>query len=808
MFRNYIKIALRNLWKQKSFSAINIIGLAAGLCCFMLIALFVLDELGYDRYNEKADRIFRVNADIKFGGNNLHFTQTPDLMGEVLKKDYPEIEEYTRIYFNGGSKLIKKGTEYINEVNVAHVDSTFFWVFTLPAIAGNALTALDEPNTVVLTKSMAMKYFGRADVVGKTIETNDHNSTVYTIKAVVKDVPRNSHFRFDFFFSMKNVEYPWGKHLSNNFHTYLLLKPGINAEAFEKKSFSQYLEKYVFPQAKQILEINSLEEFKKAGNLLEYTLMPLTKIHLYSDRNFEITPPGNIQYIYIFSAVALFILLIACVNFMNLTTARSVNRAKEVGIRKVLGTERRFLIAQFLSESTLMVVLSMIIALVLTYLILPLFNDVANKAIPFGNLASPVLLPVLILLPFVIGLLAGSYPAFYLSSFRPILVLKGRFGNKKSSLRSALVVFQFATSIVLIIGTIVIYRQLDYIQTKELGYKKEQVLIINDTYVLQNNVEAFKTEVLNLPGVLGGTVSGFLPVTSSNRSNNSYTKDAVRNSKNALSMQAWRVDYDYLKTMGMEIVKGRNFSTDFGSDSSAVIINETTAKILGYADPVGEKIYQTDNDGIQTTFHIIGMVRNFNYESLKQTIGPLSFFLQESTGMASFKVNTNDLPGLIKSIEAKWKVMAPGFPYSYRFLDESFNDMYRNEQRVGRIALIFSVIAILIACLGLFSLATFTAEQRTKEIGIRKVLGASVTSIVNLLSIDFLKWVLLAFIVATPIARYAMNRWLQDFAYRIDIGWEIFIIAGILTVLIAVLTVSFQAVKAAMANPVKSLRSE
>lgn len=774
MFRNYLKVALRNLWKQKTFSAINVIGLATGLCCFLLIAMYVVDELSYDRFNKKASRIYRVSSDIKFNGSEMHFTQTPDLMGETLIKDYPEIETYTRVFVNSGAKLVKKGTEFINESNVAHVDSTFFNIFTVPAIHGNTQVALNEPNTVVLTKSTALKYFGTTDVLDKTLETNDNNSTVYKVKAVVEDVPKNSHFKFDFFFSMKNVNYEWNQHLSNNFHTYLLLKPGVDAETFGKMALNQYVEKYVLPAAKQFMEIGSMEEFKKAGNYLEYSLTPLTKLHLYSDRNYELSPVGNIQYIYIFSAVAIFILLIACVNFMNLTTARSANRAKEVGIRKVLGTERKALIAQFLSESTLMVILSMVIALALTAAVLPLFNDVANKSISFQSLLSPVILPLLILLPFVVGLMAGSYPAFYLSSFRPIMVLKGRFGNKRGTLRSALVVFQFATSIILIIGTIVVYRQLNFIQTKELGFKKDQVLIINDAYALNRNVDAFKNDVLQLPGVESGTLSSYLPVSNSSRSDNTYSSTPVMDSKTGLNMQAWEVDYDYLKTMGMSLSKGRNFSKDFGSDSSGVIINEATAKILGYADPIGKNLYRNTNDGRTFKYEIIGVVNNFNFETLKQPIGPLGFFLAPSTGLASFKIRDANVTTLLKSIEAKWKTMAPGMPFSYRFLDESFNDMYRDEQRIGKIALTFSVLAILIACLGLFGLAAFVAEQRTKEIGIRKVLGASVNGLVGLLSKDFVKLVVIAFVIAAPVAWYFMHKWLQDFEYRISINWGVF----------------------------------
>jgi putative ABC transport system permease protein len=585
------------------------------------------------------------------------------------------------------------------------------------------------------------------------------------------------------------------------------LKPGVDAKAFEKKAMNQYVQKYVLPAAKQFMEIGSMEEFEKAGNYLRYSLTPLKEIHLYSDRNYELTPVGNIQYVYIFSAVALFILLIACVNFMNLTTARSANRAKEVGIRKVLGTERKALITQFLSESTLMVILAMIISLGLTYLVLPLFNDMASKNMTFGSLLSPVILPLLVVLPFLVGLLAGSYPAFYLSSFRPIMVLKGRIGNKRGTLRSALVVFQFATSIILIIGTIVIYRQLNFIQNKELGFKKDQVLIVNDAYALGNNVTAFKNDVLQLPGVEGGTLSSYLPVSNSSRSDNTYSSTPVMDSKSGFNMQAWEVDYEYVKTMGMTIAKGRNFSKDFGADSTGVIINETTAKILGYADPIGKNIYRT-TDGQTLKYEIIGVVKNFNFESLKQSIGPLAFFLGQSPGLASFKVKAADVNGLLKTIESKWKTMAPGMPFSYRFLDESFNEMYRDERRVGKIALTFSVLAILIACLGLFGLAAFVAEQRTKEIGIRKVLGASVNGLVTLLSKDFVKLVGIAFLFAAPIAWYFMQKWLQDFEYRITIDWAVFVIAALIALFIAVATISFQAIKAALANPVKNLRTE
>ncbi len=809
MIKNYFTIAWRNLRKNKIYSILNITGLAIGLASFLLIAIYMLDELSYDRFNANADRIYRINSDIRLGGGDLHLPVTSDMMGQLLIKDYPSIEQYTRIYASAGSKLVKKDNVFINERRVAHVDSTFFDVFTIPAIAGNTHTALNEPNTVVITESTARKYFGKTDVIGKTIETNDKKSPVYKITAVVRDIPSNSHFHFDFMFSMKNANYEWGQLTSHNFHTYLLLKKGADYKQLEK-NFEQYIDKYVLPSVRQFIKINSMDEFRKAGNQLEYTLIPLTKIHLHSNRSFELSASGNIQYVYIFGAVALFILLIACINFMNLTTARSAGRAKEVGIRKVLGTERRFLIFQFLTESTLMAVFSLLLALVIAYLVLPLFNEVASKTMTFGSLLSVRVLPLIIALPVIVGLLAGSYPAFFLSAFRPIEVLKGKLkmGNSSTSLRSVLVVFQFATSILLIVGTLVIYKQLSYIRSKDLGYNKQQVISIQNTYVLGDQQKAFKNSVLQMNGVVSGTLSSFLPVSNSSRNDNTYFKNPTMDIKESLDMQTWRIDYDYLKTLGMQIIKGRAFSPDFGGDSAAVIVNETTVRLLGYDDPVGKKIYQMGDSNKPEVYTIIGVVRNFNFESLKEGIGPLSFFLGSRSAMASFKVNTTDIKGLIGKIETLWKQMSPAMPFHYEFLDESFNEMYASEQRVGKIAIIFSTLAILIACLGLFGLATFVAEQRTREIGIRKVLGASVQGIVRLLSKDFLKLVAISFVIAAPVSWWTMNHWLNDFVYRIRLEWWIIALAGLLALLIALGTVSYQAIKSAIANPVKSLKTE
>ncbi len=811
MFTNYLKIAWRNLLKNKTFSFINIAGLAIGLSCFILIALYVADELSYDRYNEKAGRIFRINADINMGGTNLHLAVCSDPMGATLKKDYPQVEEFVRFFNSNGSKLIKKGNEFIDEQRVAHADSTLFSVFTLPAIDGDTKNALNEPNTVVLTESTAKKYFGNTHVVGKTIETNERKNNLYKITAVIKDIPSNSHFNFDFIFSMDNVEYGFGNYMSHNFQTYILLKEGADYKAFEK-NFPQVIEKYVYPQAKQFMQLSSMEEFKKNGNKLEYQLMPVTDIHLQSDRFPELGVNGSMQTVYIFSAVAIFILLIACINFMNLSTARSANRSKEVGIRKVLGTNKNSLVWQFLTESTLMVFISLLIALSIAWLIMPFFNNVSTKSLTLASLFNYRVLPFLLLLPFVVGALAGSYPAFFLSSFQPITVLKGKInaGFKRSTLRSGLVVFQFFISIVLIIGVTIIYNQLNYIQTKKLGFNKDQVLVLNGTGALGSKAETFKNEVAKMSGVKSATFSGFLPVNNSARSDNTYSGEAVMNDKNMFNMQTWNIDYDYLNTLGMEIIKGRGFSREFGSDSTAVIINETTAKILGHEDPIGKKIYTFDNNmaPVSISYTIIGVVKNFNFESLRQNIGPLCFRMGNNNWSTAFKVSATNINSLIKNIETKWKSMAPGMPFSYQFLDESFDNMYRTEQRVGKIALSFAILTILIACLGLFGLATYMAEQRTKEIGVRKVLGASIGNLVSMLSTDFLKLVLVAAVIAFPFAWYIMHKWLQDFAFRININWWVFAAAGIIALLIALVTVSFQAIKASMANPVQSLRTE
>ncbi len=810
MIRNYFKIAWRNLLKNKGFTIINITGLSLGIGCFIMITMFVTDELSYDRYHKKANRIYRINSDLKFGGTEMNMAVTSDPMGAALKNDYPEVEEFVRFYATQGSKLIKKGSEFINEIAVTHADSTLFNVFTLPVVVGDTRTALNEPNTVVITRTAAKRYFGAPNkALGQMLETDDNDRTLYKVTAVIEDIPKNSHFNFDFFFSMENVSYEFGNYLSHNFHTYIVLKEKTDYKVFNA-NFKEIINKYVIPQASKFIQVDNLAQFEASGNKLEYSLLPLTDIHLHSSRVVELSANGNIQYVYIFSATALFILLIACINFMNLTTARSSSRAKEVGIRKVLGTEKRSLIYQFLTESTLISVLALFIALVFVWLSLEWFNDLSGKDLLIHSLVSPQFLIFIIALPVLVGLLAGIYPAFFLSSFRPITVLKGKVssGQKKNLLRNFLVVFQFATSIILIVGTIVIYKQLDHIQNTSLGFNKDRVLIVENSGLPLETRQYLKNEIEQLIDVKSASFAGYLPVASSSRSDNTFSTEAVMTESNGFNMQYWNIDYDYMETLGMEIIDGRNFLQTFGTDSTAIILNETAVRLAGFENPIGKKIFTIDKDNNQITHTIIGVVKNFNYESLRQNVGALSFKLGNNSWATAFRFNTTEVGNLVDIIQEKYKTAASGMPFKYEFLDQSFDNMYRQERRIGKVALVFAILAIIIACLGLFGLATYIAEQRTKEIGVRKVLGASVSNIVRMLSTDFIKLVLIAFIIATPIAWWFMKTWLQDFAFRIDLNWWTFVLTGVLALLIALITLSFQAIKAAIANPVDSLRTE
>jgi len=811
MIRNYLKIAWRNLLKNKLYSFINIFGLAVGLTCFLLITLYVVDELSYDRQFKDAERIFRINSDIKFGGAEQRMAVSSDPFGATLKKDYAEVEQYVRLYANNSRRFVKKGSEFLVENNCLHADSTLLDVFSLTILEGDSKNVLTEPNTLLISKTAAQKYFGNASAVGKTLSVGLQNPVEYKVTAVYEDMPTNAHFQSDMFFPFKNInDYKFDNFLNHNFYTYIKLREGVDYKQFEKK-FDVVVDKYILPQAKTFMDVKSMDDFKKGGNYLKYSLTPLLDIHLKSDRIYEIGLNSDIQYVYIFSVVALFLLLIACINFMNLSTARSANRAKEVGIRKVMGTQRNSLIMQFMSESVLTSYLAFIIALVITILLIPFFNDIAGKQFTTQSLFQPLYLPFLVFLPLIVGVLAGYYPSFFLSSFLPIEVLKSKLNAnfRRSNFRNALVTFQFVTSLVLVISTSIIYRQLNYIQHKNLGFSKDQVLVVTGTSSLRDNNNVFKEEVKNMAGVKSATFAGFLPVANSSRSDNTFSTEAVFNSQNSFNMQAWAIDEDYIPTLDMEILKGRNFSKAFSTDSSAIILNEQAAKLLGFTNPIGKQLFINNgspNDVQALT--IVGVVKNFHYSSMRESVGPLCFRYGRTAWVTAFKINTEDPKALVKQIEAKWKTFAPEMPFNYHFMNESFDEMYRAEQRIGQISLIFAGLTVLIACLGLFGLITYIAEQRTKEIGVRKVLGASIWSIVQLLSKDFLKLVCLAFVIASPLAYYAMNTWLKDFAFKTDISPWVFVVAGVSTLLIALLTVSYQAIKAALMNPVKSLKTE
>ena len=810
MFKNFVKVALRNLWKNKAFSAINIIGLSVGLAVCLLIVLYVKDELSYDRYNAQAENIYRIDADLAFNGTQFISAVSPAPLAPTLKKDDPQIVQYTRTR-NFGDILIKKDNQNIPNHNAVFADSTFFQVFSIPMIAGNRLTALNEPNSIVIDETTAKKYFNSTNVLGKTLYVD--NSVNCKITGVIRDIPPQSHFHFSF---IRPIHDTWHNDqddwLSNNYASYVLVKPGVTKAALQK-AVDATINNYLVKQLDQLLHMNA-NDLKKSGNHFIYPVMPLADIHLHSNKSYEFEANGNISYVYIFSIIAIFILLIACVNFMNLSTARSANRAKEVGIRKVAGSSRSTLITQFLTESVLTSFLSLLLAIGIAALLLPLFNQLAGKDMRVWTLFSTWLLPVLVALIIVVGCIAGSYPAFYLSSFQPAQVLKGSIakGFKSSWLRSGLVVFQFFISISLIIGTMVIYNQLTYIRSREIGYNRDQVLVINNTYALDKKIKSFRQDLLKISGVEGATIAGSLP-TESGYNQNGWFRDPTLDAKQVNIMTDFYVDQNYIPTMGMQMKAGRNFSKDFISDSTAVIVNETAAMLLGFKNPLNQTLYRpsgyaSSGEFKSKPFHIIGVVKDFNFNSMHDKVGPLIIELNEDWGKIAMRINTKNIPALIAATENKWNSMGPGQPFSYSFLDADFNKIYNADQRTGTLFITFAIFAIFIACLGLFGLVTYAAEQRIKEIGVRKVLGASISEIVAMISKDFIKLVLIAFVIAFPVAWWMMNKWLQSFAYRINISWWVFALAGVLTIAIALITVSFQAIKAAMANPVTSLRSE
>jgi len=810
MIKNYFKIAWRNLKKQPFFTFLNTFGLAIGMAGGLLISLYIYDEMSFDKMFADADRIHRINLDIKFGGEANKYAEASDPLAATVKKEFPQVEMTTR-FRNRGSMLLRNNNADINvkEEHTTNVDDTFFDMFGIDLLYGDPKTALSEPNTLILTKTAAEKHFNINEAVGQSLLLN--NEDTYVVTGVIDDLPTNSFLRnHSVFISMAGYEQAyennWG---SNNYPTFVKLIPTAKIEDFQV-----YLEtifgKYLVPWAQSFMPGITEEQFLASGNYFIFSTTKIKDIHLHSNRVAELSPNGSMQNVYILSFIGLFLIILASVNFMNLSTAHSLKRAKEVGIRKTIGSTKFELIGQFLTESGFISFISLLFAVVIAAVVMPFFNELSDKSlsIPFTN---PIFWLILILSGTLLGLLSGIYPAFFMSRFIPVKVLKG--GGESStgggSVRNSLVVFQFAISVFLIVSTLVVFQQLKFIQNKDLGYSKDRVLIIQDADATGKQVQAFKQQVQQLGQVNNASLSSFYP-TPSNRSNSSFFEEGKMGQEDALQMQKWRIDYDYVSTLDLEIIAGRDFDKQFSTDSLGIIINESAVAILGVTpeEAIGKKLssdLSNENKIFQT---VIGVVKNFHFETLRENIGALSLSIGSFSNAMAVKMDAGSFSNTISNIENIWKTMAPGQPFNYYFLDDSFNTTYKAEQRLGRIFTVFTILSILIACLGLFGLAAFNAEKRYKEIGIRKVLGASVSQITYQLSIDFLKLVSIAILISIPLSWFAMNKWLEDFSYRIEIGWGVFAIATILAIVISILTVSSQSIKAAVANPVKSLKTE
>ena len=806
MLRNHITRISRTLWRNKTFSAINIFGLSIGMATCLLILLYVQQEMSYDRFNEKADRICRVFFRGSVQDEKLNEAHVMPPVAQALQSEYPEVEAATRLR-QAGTPDIRYQDKSFRDNKVAFVDANFFQVFTLPFLQGDAKTALVEPNSMVISKMVAEKYFGQENPLGKVLQVESSN-TPYIVRGVMEGVPQNAHFQFDIFCSIANVpEAASDSWMSSEFYTYLLLQKGQDVKKLEAK-LPQVLDKYMGPQLQKAMGI-SFAEFRGQGNSLGLMLQPLTDIHLYSDFQHDLSPAGNIQYIYIFSAIALFMLLIACINFMNLSTAGAAKRSREVGIRKVLGSMKWELMQQFLLESSMLTGVALLVALGLVYTVLPFFNAFTDLQLSLSPMEQPWLLPGLLAVGLATGILAGSYPAFFLSSFQPVAVLKGKFsaGKKSLGLRSGLVVFQFFISTALIMCTLVVQQQLSYIQHKQLGYNKEQVLVLPNANALGNKQELFRQQLAQNPHVSSVSTSGYIPAGESYNNNFLVTPD--ESPLEMVKTLRYDVDENYLPTLGMKLLRGRNFSKEFSSDSSAIILNEAAAKALGWEkDALNRSLSQSNNDGVRHSYHVIGVVQDFHFKSLHEPIGPLVMVLGNQAGNLLVKVKPGDISGLLAQVKTQWNELEGSEPFAYSFLDERFNNTYKSEQKTGLLLGIFAGLTIFVACLGLFGLAMFMTEQRNKEIGIRKVLGASILGVTSLLVQDFLKLVLFAMLIAAPVAWYCMDKWLLEFAYRIDMQWWMFVLAGAMALGIAIFTVGFQSIKAALINPVEALRND
>ena len=806
MIKNYLKTAWRSLGRNKVFSFINVFGLSVGLTCCMLISAYLYKELTYDTYAANAKQIYRVALHSDGSNAAADFASVDMAVGQGIKNAFPQVLATTRLSRHW-PVFVKYNETQFKESKIVIIDPNFLSFFSIPMLQGDTRTALTEPNTMVVTKTFANKYFGNSAAVGKIL-TVDNN--LVKVTGVIDKIPDDSHFHADAFMSMSTLITPSTKQTWSNvgYFTYILLNKNADPKKLEA-AFPQLVAKNVVPEVKHDMGVSDAEA-RKSVNTFLFFLQPLTAIHLHSATKYEFESNGDVHYVYIFGALAIFILLLACINFTNLSTASSAKRSKEVGIRKVLGSAKNKLVSQFLVESILLTFLAMVFALGLVYLLLPYFNDLSGKQITMGFFFGPWAIACQIALVLFVGLLAGIYPAFFLSSFQIIAVLKGNGSSQPSNsntLRSSLIVFQFAISTALIIATFVVYQQLHFMQNTKLGYDKDQVLVINDTYTLGNNVEAFKQQLLNDPRIVNATKSNNVPGDNNSGGTVIYAKEvADRGTHTEIASNIYHIESSYIPTMGMQLAKGRNFYPSSDADSSSVIINEAAVRDLGLGntDPIGKTIIRSG----QIHYTIVGVVEDFHYTSAKQKIAALMMLPSNNNAGIIVRIKTADVHHLISDIKDKWDAYNAGAPFSYYFLDDQFANLYKGEEQTGQIFTSFAVIAIVIACLGLFGLAAFVIRQRVKEIGIRKVLGASTTSITAMLTKEFLKLIIIAALISFPITWFAMNKWLQDFAYRISIQWWVFIVAGGMALVVAAITISFQSIKAALANPVKSLRSE
>lgn len=790
--------------KNKAFTLINIIGLAVGMAGFILIMLWVKDELSYDKFNEKESRIVRVIVDYSFAGDDGSGVGTLAPMAAVLKNDFPEVENVVR-FRDYGTASIKHVEKSFNEKNIIYADSTIFDIFTIPLIKGDSKNALSAPNTITISESIAKKYFGDTDPIGKTL--NVYGTMEFEITGVYKDIPKASHFNFDFIASIYSFDEcyqdDWG---SFNFVTYVLLKENIEPQAFEKK-LSILVDTYIAATFEQYLD-TPWEEIQEQGTWFKFRIQRLRDIHLHSHYPGELGINGDAKNVYIFISIAIFILLLACINFTNLSTAKAITRSKEIGVKKVFGERVLTRICNQLSESFIIVFIAHMAAMILVEIFLPFFNNISakNLSIEYSN---PQILLSLFGLIVITSLVAGSYPAFYLSSFKAISALKSEItaGKKKTRFRSVMVIGQFVISIILLCSTMLLNKQMNYINAKELGFDKEKLLAIHNNSLSWSSLNNLKNDLLQNPELINASITGFIPVVK-NRENRILFKDGIKTSS-LTSYNIWFVDRSYTETLGIKILEGRGFSDKYRTDSNAVLINQSALRAFGWDDPIGKTIGRPKSESEMSYFKVIGVIDDFNYESVHNPIMPLVLFLDYSSGALTLRLGENvDIPILINLLKEKWTEYEPNRPLDYSFYNESLNSMYASESKLNQILVAFTVIAFFVSCLGLIGLAMFTTEQRKKEIGIRKVVGASITQVGKLLSYDFTKLVIIAFLIATPVSYYVMSKWLENYAYQTKISWWIFVLAGFISYITAMIAIGYQSYKASSANPVETLRDE